>query len=543
MYKAVDRESGAVVLLKRLRPTTDPERRQRFLDEARLAAAVDHPNVVRVLHTTDDALVAEWVEGTDLQALLRTVGPLPVDLATLVARDAARGLAAVHASGILHRDVSAANVLVGADGVTRLTDFGLASLAPDPDEAEVRGTLTTLAPEVVRGETPTASSDLFSLGAVWVHALTGQPPFAAKSASDTLDAILHTDPVAALAEDPRLPPSLVGLLARLLSRDPAARPASSSVVADELTTVLDLFGPVGPDALAAFLADPPGYRTPPMRRAKPVAPPMPVAPRVNPPLRTRRWPWPALAVVGVIGLAVALQMRAPRTPDRQLAEEPTVPALAIASEDTPDTLSTLVPDLETALAPPEPDLPADALPSAPPDDESAAPDRQPDVSPGSPVEVSEPDPPASPPVVAAPGELAVVVEPWARVRIDGRDVGTTPFDAVTLPAGDHELTFANPEFPPYRLRVLVKPGERTRTVVSLWDLVGRVTLEVSPWAEVSVDGVVWDTVPPQSRPLVLPPGRHMLAFVHPTLGREEVPIQIAAGEQRTVRVRLSAADG
>lgn len=525
------------MLLKSLRPAAaDPERRRRFLEEARLAAGVDHPNVVRVLHVDadDEALVAEWVEGTDLRALLDGSGPLPPALAAFVVREAARGLAAVHAAGILHRDVSAANVLVGHDGAVKLTDFGLASLAPKPGD-EVRGTLSTLAPEVVLGDAPTPASDLFSLGAVLAHALTGRPPFEGATTSALLDAVLHADPAAALAADPRVPASVAAVASVLLARDPAARPASAAEAADRLTAVLP---DVGVDDLAAYLADPDGYLPP-----APVEPPPasgPGSPRAEAPPVGRQWLVPVVgAVVGLalVALGVATRQPAPERPRPSAAEPAATVPLDIASESpfeaAPTSADEAVEDVvlgpETALAAESPPV-TRALPETPPLDVPSMP--PPSPGPGA-------DRPAAPQT----GSLAIVVEPWARVRIDGRDVGTTPFDAVSLAAGDHEVALINPDFPPHTVRVRVEAGEVSRTVVSLWDLVGRVSLEVSPWADVTVDGEPWDTVPPQSRPLVLAPGEHVLGFAHPTLGRRDVRLRVAAGERRTVRVRMAEADG
>jgi serine/threonine-protein kinase len=142
---------------------------------------------------------------------------------------------------------------------------------------------------------------------------------------------------------------------------------------------------------------------------------------------------------------------------------------------------------------------------------------------------------------AAPetGVLVIVAEPWARVRVDGEAVGTTPLGALTLAAGRHVVTLDNPDFPTHSVEVAVEGGEEARLAVSLWELVGRVSLVVSPWAEVAVDGRYWDTVPPQERPLVLVPGTHRLTFTHPALGTRETTLRIAAGESRTLRVNLN----
>ncbi len=138
------------------------------------------------------------------------------------------------------------------------------------------------------------------------------------------------------------------------------------------------------------------------------------------------------------------------------------------------------------------------------------------------------------------GTLTIVADPWAAVRVDGQPVGTTPVAALALAAGAHDVTFENPAFPVHTLSVRVEAGEAARASVSLWSLACRVTLDVSPWARVVVDGRPWDTVPPQTRPLVLAPGEHTLRFEHPTLGVREQRLRVAAGEQRTVRVRMAS---
>ncbi|WP_412062384.1 protein kinase domain-containing protein [Rubrivirga sp. IMCC45206] len=533
VYKAVDPD-GTVVLLKQLR-AVDDERRARFAQEARLAATVVHPNVVRVLAADADALVAEWVEGADLGRVVAEQGPLPPALAAFVARDAALGLAAVHAAGILHRDVSPANVLLGLDGAVKLTDFGLASLGADDDE--VRGTLGAIAPEVVRGDAPDARSDLFSLGAVLALALSGRAPFAADGTAATLDAVVNTDAGAALAADPRVPPALAAVAAALLAKDPADRPATAVDAADALAAVLPTLGAPDAGSLAAYLADPAGWRPP----APVAAPALPVGTPPAGPARSRQ-AW-ALALAAVAVLAVGawwLGRPADRAP---VAAEPSATApVEIARADPADTDPAPL-DEPTRLA--EPVDPADPPPADPPPEPGRArsePDER--ETPAAPTPARPTLPADRPPPAPAPpatGTLTVAAQPWARVAVDGRDLGTTPVAAVELAAGAHTLTLTNPDFPPHTVQINVAPGERTDAVVSLWSLVGRIDIEVSPWAEVAVDGRAWDTVPPQTRPLVLAPGDHVLTFTHPTLGTREVPLRVAAGERRTVRVRLGDA--
>ncbi len=546
VFKAVDRTTGETVLLKQLRPgaLADPERSARFAEEARLAATVQHPNVVRVRHVAADgaSLVADWVEGADLQATLDAHGALPAGLAARVAADALRGLAAVHAAGILHRDLKAANVLLGADGTVRLTDFGLASLVPDDpagDGGEVRGTLATLAPEIVRGAAPTAASDVFSLGAVLMQMLTGRAPFAAATASGTLDAVLHTDAAALLAADPRVPDALAAVAAPLLARDPSARPTASAAA-----DALDAATRETADGLAAWLADPSAYRAAPLPEAPSAAPLPSTLSRPAVPRRRRPTVLAGLALAAVALVAMIVLRR--DVPDARPAP------VATAARDAPPPVR-LAPSDTLAPAEPSPDSRLADAPALPTLD--AAPTTRPATEPTTTRddetprrELSEPLRPDASPTTAAPtpaavprpGTLVVAAEPWAAVRVDGRAVGTTPAVApLSLPAGDYEVPFENPAFPTHTVTVRVAPGATARAEVSLWSLVARVALDVTPWAEVFVDGERWGTVPPQARPLVLPPGAHVLTFVHPSLGRREVPLRVAAGEARTVRVRLA----
>ncbi|MEM0963705.1 MAG: serine/threonine-protein kinase, partial [Bacteroidota bacterium] len=542
-YKALDQASGEIVLLKQLRAVA-PDQRQRFEAEAQLAARVDHPNVVRVLSVAEDALITEWVEGADLNATIERTGGLPPALATLVLHEAARGLAAVHDAGILHRDVSAANVLLGADGAVKLTDFGLASLAGEADR-EVRGTLGTLAPEAVRGDSVTPAADLFSLGAVLVHALTGRTPFAADASSGTLDAVLHTDPTEALIGDPRFPAPLVEIAASLLAKDPTDRPGSAAAAADQLAVVLDGFGTPDADDLATFLETPSAYRPARFVGASsafptikpPAAPDRPPAP-AGPSRRPSTVALASIAALGAAVLALGLLNRTTDSPDPIVEEPPAVLPVEVAERPDTDSLAGTAdePLVAASTAPPLAPEVVPVTPEAAPTEPQTAPDDPPAPSPSAPAA----DPPRQPAETAPPppatGRLVVSSQPWASVEIDGQ-TRRTPFE-IELAPGIYSLQFRNPGLPAVREQVTVSAGGETQAAVRLLDRLAEVTLDIRPWAVVTVNGAERGTTP-ELRSLYLAPGEHTIRFVHPQLGETTRTVSATAGASQRLTVLMT----
>ncbi|MGH3940812.1 MAG: protein kinase domain-containing protein [Pseudonocardiaceae bacterium] len=205
--------------------------RDRALREARLAAQLrSHPNVVAVYDVLVDQgdiwLVMEYLPARSLRDILNTDGPLdPAEVAQIGA-DLADALAAAHARGIEHRDVKPGNVLIGADGVTKLTDFGISHLAGDTHLTitGITGTPAYFAPEVVVTGESSSASDVFSLGATLYAAVEGQPPFGTDDNTFRLLNIVRTGIIRPLTRAGHLEP----LLLRLLQLNPAIRPDAAT---------------------------------------------------------------------------------------------------------------------------------------------------------------------------------------------------------------------------------------------------------------------------------------------------------------------------
>ena len=218
VYRARDTRLGREVALKFLPPQylAHAEVKQRFVNEARAASALDHPNICTI-HEIDETpdgqlfIAMALYEGATLRERLDQ-GPLPVDEALDVATQLADALAAAHAAGIVHRDVKPANVIVTRDGLAKLLDFGLAK-DQELDLTEPgssMGTIAYMSPEQARGEPVDARSDVWSLGVVLHELLSGERPF--RGAAEALvHAILEQDP-------PPLPAAVPGELAAIVTR-------------------------------------------------------------------------------------------------------------------------------------------------------------------------------------------------------------------------------------------------------------------------------------------------------------------------------------
>jgi eukaryotic-like serine/threonine-protein kinase len=246
VYRARDSRLGRDVAIKVLPQAfaADPERLARFEREARLLAALDHPNIARILGLEElggaRGLVLELAEGDDLAVKLAR-GSLAVDDAIAIALQIARALEHAHERGIVHRDLKPANVKVGADGAVKVLDFGLArafegdAAASDPRLSQsptmtrdmtvagvILGTAAYMSPEQARGRTADRRADIWSFGVVLYEMLTGTRPFGGETVSEILASVIK-DPVDFAALPPALPPHVRALVERCLTRDPAER--------------------------------------------------------------------------------------------------------------------------------------------------------------------------------------------------------------------------------------------------------------------------------------------------------------------------------
>jgi hypothetical protein len=237
VYRATDLALDRHVAVKLIAPALadDPDFRRRFVSESKVAASLDHPNVIPIHHAgeQDGVLfqVMRYVEGEDLRSMLRREGRLEPELAAPIVAEVASALDAAHARGLVHRDVKPANVLLDAGRHVYLTDFGLSTqlggTGDDTRPGRLLGTVHYISPEQIRGEEIGVRTDVYALGAMLFHMLTGGVPFPADTDEARLWAHLSEPPPAPSRAGGGIPAAYDAVIARAMSKDPADRYASA----------------------------------------------------------------------------------------------------------------------------------------------------------------------------------------------------------------------------------------------------------------------------------------------------------------------------
>ena len=347
VYRAEQLRLGRKVALKLLAPELAENQgfRARFEHESRLAAVLDHPNIVPLFEAGEaDGLLfisMRYVEGTDLRDLLSRAGRLDPERALAIAAQVASALDAAHGRGLVHRDVKPGNILIASDSAVDrpehcyLTDFGLTKDTSSPVELTATGTfvgtIDYIAPEQIEGATPAGRGDQYALACVLFECLTGHPPFPRDEEISVMWAHLQDEPPAVTAVRPDLPGAIDAVIARALAKDPEKRYETCAAMVAAARAALLPDAVVAPAAVtrahgspvvpagatrvnranvAAPLAAPPLAAAPGPAAAPPLAAPTderrgPVAAPPPPAASARRGPFLALAAGLVLVAAVA----------------------------------------------------------------------------------------------------------------------------------------------------------------------------------------------------------------------------------------------
>jgi serine/threonine protein kinase len=249
IHKALDRSLGREVALKFLPENIAPgaSALQRFKHEARIASALNHPNICTIHDIGEQDgrpfIVMELLEG---QPLNRKIGgkPLPVDELLRIAAQVLEGLQALHARGLIHRDIKSSNIFIGRDGHTKILDFGLATVVGGSNASTIAsftaignfaGTIAYMSPEQAIGLELDARSDLFSFGVTLYEMAAGELPFIESAWTATANAIIHKTPASVRAANPAVSQKLATVIEKLLEKDPSKRYQTAADVRADLT--------------------------------------------------------------------------------------------------------------------------------------------------------------------------------------------------------------------------------------------------------------------------------------------------------------------
>lgn len=461
VYEAWDPLLSRTVAVKTLQFAVDTPTRGSldglFLNEARLAAGLNHPYIVTIFDaglTAPGVYIAmERLQGRDLrETLVAGWRPDPTQAALLVRR-VAEALAYAHSRGVVHCDIKPANIFITKRDKPKVLDFGIARAVHGKARAAlstldgmIAGSPHYLAPELLEGRPVDARTDVYSLGVVLFELLTGRKAFEGGSLSEITAAVLRGDVEPAHAVRPTVPLPLAAIAAHAMARDPQERYPNALEMAVDLRR---------------WLEDQAQRNEPARAAAVPTTPPALEPEAATPAPPRRRWQ-PAALALAVAGVAWALG--AVLLGGEEPAPVPVAPAIANVPA--------------AALAPPAPVVPPEAASAAAAEPtvvaaapEAAAPEAPaPAAEPPRPAETrpaAKPRPTAAPrrdarPTAAAPaaaggtGTVQLAVSPWGHVEVDGQPAGTTPpLTRLTLAAGSHTITIRNEAGPPFVTSVQV----------------------------------------------------------------------------------------
>jgi dienelactone hydrolase/predicted Ser/Thr protein kinase len=263
VYKAEDTRLKRNIALKFLPPELirDPEARERFVHEARAAAALSHPNICTIHEICEEGgeffIAMEYIEGQGLKARMKET-PLCVEEVVDIAIQVAEGLEEAHNKGITHRDIKSPNVMVTDKGQAKIMDFGLAKVKGGTlltREGTTLGTVAYMSPEQTRGEEVDHRTDIWSLGVVLYEMLSGRLPFTGDREASILYSVVHEEPKPLKDIKPDIPVELQQIVARALKKKPESRYSSASEMSSDLKKYRDSLtaGNLGAFSFRSFL--------------------------------------------------------------------------------------------------------------------------------------------------------------------------------------------------------------------------------------------------------------------------------------------------
>ena len=330
VYRALDPVLNRRVAIKVMSDALaqDADLRQRFLREAQAAGSLQHPHVVTIYDFGEveghPFIAMEYVDGVDLEGLLRTNVSLSLDEKLELVIGVLQGLSYAHKKGIIHRDIKPGNVRVDSEGKARIMDFGIAHLASSnmTRTGVMLGTPNYMAPEQIVGNDVSPRTDIFSVGVLLYELLTNVKPFQGDTLHTVMYKVLSETPPPLDKVLPGLPATLNAIVMRALEKDPAERYASALEMANDITTVRASLG-----------ESPNGTRTLSLRRSieTALAVEREARRRVERSTKYALTGAGALVIVAIVGAVIAIKMQGPGSSSPASSSAPQVPAPTVSS--------------------------------------------------------------------------------------------------------------------------------------------------------------------------------------------------------------------
>lgn len=513
------------VFIKLLRPQSEQHQQwlERFRREARISARLKHPNIVDV-YTLGEAegyayMAMAYVDGLSLRQLIEGHGALTAAQSSHILEQIVPALQMSHEQGIVHRDIKPGNLLIDRQGLVRLTDFGLAHLGQDvamTQQGAILGTPAYMAPEQITGEKLSEATDIFSLGATFYELLTGIKAFDGETYSACMQKILHEEPPPPSSLNPGLPEAVDELVADMLKKEAAERPGTAEVL--ERLRAIQKIDPAKAKAEMSEIV----VSLMPDEQQKIADEPVAAGEQKRNKSRPFFIGLPILLVVIVALILLVIKPFGGGEPEVAEQQEMSNP---LANKDTLLVLTEPESMREDSVSE---SIPQDVPQSV----ASQKPKTEPVETAQDTIKTAAQSAKTIEPI--APAQVALTIEPWANVLLDGQ-----PVDSMMtllqreLEPGEHEIVLTHPEFAPYVMNLEVAAGEQKNLNFSFLQQAGFLNIQVRPWAQVYLDGKFIDNTP-LSRVLVCPAGERLLELRNPNFETFRQVLNVTRGDTLTI---------
>jgi serine/threonine-protein kinase len=541
------------VIIKLLRPQVENRKGwiERFRREARVCARLKHPHIVDVYALGEKDgyhyIASEYVKGLSLKELLQAAGTLPVEIALSIADSMLQALDFVQLHRIVHRDVKPGNILLNSLGQAKLSDFGLAYIEEEPTvtrQGSIIGTPAYMAPEQISGDKADGRTDLFALGAVLYEMLSGQQAFGGENYSACLYKIMNENPPLLSEVKRDISEDLAAWVDKIIRKTPEERWPDAGTARLHLQRLLPTKPEQGKLAgfMQTFLPDPSSRFPEAPSDSGNVFPGIKHPNKRSWSAAKRRWLFSGGLAVMIIAILLMLRWQWPGEPDSYANRH--AKSLSPASADSPPGGSLAGSDSLVLSPSLSEDNTSEKANESREDNIKKIPPPRPVTTPDTALTLSSAgssSEPATSPArsdVRSETELDIRVEPWAKLVIDGREVDShAVHQRFPVDPGKYTITFLHPNFSPRVMEVEVKAGEQKNVHWSFFDTAGYLWVEARPWADVFIDGKLYDSTPLKEA-IILSSGQHLIELKHPQFASYREFVTIMPGDTTRVQTVL-----